>query len=186
MCFFFCVSEKEKRETHHARVVNGDAPEMYAIVRKMKRRRVWMCLMVLLVLPSALIRNSVLAVCPLVASCDEGTAPYRTMDGSCNSLYSPLYGTPYRPYRRLLPAWYADGVSEPARMASGRPLPNARQLSMALFGEAEGRDGRNTIINMQFGQLVAHDMSFTADGKLADGGGGDENGWATRRHWRNW
>nr|XP_040238911.2 peroxidase-like [Anopheles coluzzii] len=136
---------------------------MYAIVRKMKRRRVWMCLMVLLVLPSALIRNSVLAVCPLVASCDEGTAPYRTMDGSCNSLYSPLYGTPYRPYRRLLPAWYADGVSEPARMASGRPLPNARQLSMALFGEAEGRDGRNTIINMQFGQLVAHDMSFTAD-----------------------
>uniref|UniRef100_A0A182QFG5 Heme peroxidase 1 n=1 Tax=Anopheles farauti TaxID=69004 RepID=A0A182QFG5_9DIPT len=89
--------------------------------------------------------------------------PYRTADGSCNSLYNPLYGTPYRPYRRLLPAKYADGVFEPARMSSGRPMPNARQLSMALFGETELPDGRSTIINMQFGQLVAHDMSFTAD-----------------------
>uniref|UniRef100_A0A182NV95 Peroxidase n=1 Tax=Anopheles dirus TaxID=7168 RepID=A0A182NV95_9DIPT len=103
------------------------------------------------------------AVCPTVGSCDEGTMPYRSADGSCNSLYNPLYGTPYRPYRRLLPAKYADGVFEPARMSSGRPMPNARQLSMALFGETETQDGRSTIINMQFGQLVAHDMSFTAD-----------------------
>uniref|UniRef100_A0A9I3FHB1 Heme peroxidase 1 n=1 Tax=Anopheles epiroticus TaxID=199890 RepID=A0A9I3FHB1_9DIPT len=133
---------------------------MYAIVRKMVCRRVWSVCFILL--PCSTIR-AVLGVCPLVASCDEGTGPYRTMDGSCNSLYNPLYGTAYRPYRRLLPAWYGDGVSEPARMSTGRPLPNARQLSMALFGEAEGRDGRSTIINMQFGQLVAHDMSFTAD-----------------------
>uniref|UniRef100_A0A182K431 Heme peroxidase 1 n=1 Tax=Anopheles christyi TaxID=43041 RepID=A0A182K431_9DIPT len=124
------------------------------------RRGVLVCLMLLL--PSSAIRT-VLGVCRLVASCDEGTAPYRTMDGSCNSLYNPLYGTPFRPYRRLLPARYGDGVAEPARMSTGRPMPNARQLSMDLFGEGEERDGRSTIINMQFGQLVAHDMSFTAD-----------------------
>ncbi|XP_053669763.1 peroxidase-like [Anopheles nili] len=105
----------------------------------------------------------VAAICPIVASCDEGNTPYRSADGSCNSLYNPLYGTPYRPYKRLLPAKYADGVSEPSRMSSGRSMPNARQLSMALFGETEGEDNRSTIINMQFGQLVAHDMSFTAD-----------------------
>ncbi|XP_035895666.1 peroxidase-like [Anopheles stephensi] len=132
---------------------------MYAIVLHVKRARV--CL---LLLPCcSVVRTGVLAVCPLVASCDEGTTPYRAMDGSCNSLYNPLYGTPYRPYRRLLPARYGDGVFEPARMSSGRPMPNARQLSMALFGEVERPDARSTIINMQFGQLVAHDMSFTAD-----------------------
>uniref|UniRef100_A0A182JAF1 Heme peroxidase 1 n=1 Tax=Anopheles atroparvus TaxID=41427 RepID=A0A182JAF1_ANOAO len=103
------------------------------------------------------------AVCPTVSSCDEGSMPYRSMDGSCNSLYNPLHGTPYRPYRRLLPAKYSDGVSTLARAASGKPMPNARQLSLALFGETEMQDRRNTIINMQFGQLVAHDMSFTAD-----------------------
>ncbi|XP_053668838.1 peroxidase-like [Anopheles marshallii] len=133
---------------------------MYAIVRhRVEWKRFLVCLMLL---PCAAIRT-VLGVCPVVASCDEGHTPYRTMDGSCNSLYNPLYGTPYRPYRRLLPAQYGDGVSEPARMASGRPMPNARQLSVALFGETEAQDRRSTIINMQFGQLVAHDMSFTAD-----------------------
>ncbi|XP_058065669.1 peroxidase-like [Anopheles bellator] len=107
--------------------------------------------------------GAMLDSCPVVGSCVDENSPYRSMDGSCNSWYNALYGTPYRPYRRLLPAKYADGVSEPARMRSGKPMPNARQLSMALFGETEQGDERSTIVNMQFGQLVAHDMSFTAD-----------------------
>ncbi|XP_058126675.1 peroxidase-like [Anopheles ziemanni] len=122
-----------------------------------------LCLCLILIISFHGIAQQVSAICPTVASCDEGTMPYRSMDGSCNSLYNPLYGTPYRPYRRLLPAKYADGVSEPARATSGKPMPNARHLSMALFGETEGQDRRSTIINMQFGQLVAHDLSFTAD-----------------------
>ncbi|XP_049540016.1 peroxidase-like [Anopheles darlingi] len=117
--------------------------------------------------------------CPFVMSCDDDSdsagSRYRSADGSCNSRYNPLYGTAYRPYRRLLPAKYADGVSEPARMVgSGAAMPNARQLSMALFGETERRDGRSTIVNMQFGQLVAHDLSFTADvfgGRCCPAGG---------------
>ncbi|XP_035789971.1 peroxidase-like isoform X1 [Anopheles albimanus] len=120
--------------------------------------------------------HSTIESCPFVMSCEEdsGGSPYRSADGSCNSRYNPLYGTAYRPYRRLLPAKYADGVAEPARMVgSGAAMPNARQLSMALFGETEQRDVRSTIVNMQFGQLVAHDLSFTADvfgGRCCPGG----------------
>lgn len=34
---------------------------------------------------------------------------YRSLDGSCNNLQNPIWGTPNTRYNRLLPANYADG-----------------------------------------------------------------------------
>ncbi|XP_053677833.1 peroxidase-like [Anopheles nili] len=91
---------------------------------------------------------------------------YYQLDGSCNNPLHPRWGSANRPYKRLVAANYADDVSEPAHAQSGSSLPNARKLSMNLFGETEIEHPRNTLVSMQFGQFVAHDLSFTsgADG----------------------
>ncbi|XP_041787603.1 peroxidase-like [Anopheles merus] len=104
-------------------------------------------------------------VCPETPVCDDSVWTYQ-LDGSCNNLNNPDWGTPNRPYARFVPAQYTDGIWEPALASSGNPLPNARQLSLHLFGETEMQHPRNTLVSMQFGQFVAHDLSFTAD---ADG-----------------
>ena len=36
-------------------------------------------------------------------------ARYPTADGTCNNLASPLWGSSFRPHRRLLPPDYGDG-----------------------------------------------------------------------------
>uniref|UniRef100_A0A4Y0BR64 Peroxidase n=1 Tax=Anopheles funestus TaxID=62324 RepID=A0A4Y0BR64_ANOFN len=100
-------------------------------------------------------------VCPDAPVCDDGQT-YK-LDGSCNNLLNPVLGTANRPHARFVPANYADGIWEPAHTRSGRSLPNARKLSLNLFGETELQHPRNTLVSMQFGQFVAHDMSFTAD-----------------------
>lgn len=103
-------------------------------------------------------------VCPEAPVCDDSVQTYQ-LDGSCNNLNNPDWGTPNRPYARFVPAQYTDGIWEPALASSGNPLPNVRQLSLHLFGETEMQHPRNTLVSMQFGQFVAHDLSFTADGK---------------------
>uniref|UniRef100_A0A158PBP2 SCP domain-containing protein n=1 Tax=Angiostrongylus cantonensis TaxID=6313 RepID=A0A158PBP2_ANGCA len=50
------------------------------------------------------------------ASCEKNicyNVYFRTMDGSCNNLRNPLRGAAYRPYTRLLPTVYDNGLSEP-------------------------------------------------------------------------
>ncbi|XP_053668191.1 peroxidase-like [Anopheles marshallii] len=102
------------------------------------------------------------STCPETPVCNKEQS-YK-LDGSCNNLLNPSLGTANRPYARFVPASYSDGIWEPYRTKSGDSLPNARKLSLNLFGETEMKHPRNTLINMQFGQFVAHDMSFTAGG----------------------
>lgn len=48
--------------------------------------------------------------CAPKISCDPN-AVYRTINGSCNNLANPLWGSSNTPYVRLLPAVFADGKS---------------------------------------------------------------------------
>ncbi|XP_050079851.1 peroxidase-like [Anopheles maculipalpis] len=100
-------------------------------------------------------------LCPETPACDEQQSQH--LDGSCNNLHNPGWGTANRPYARFVPANYADGIWEPAHTRTGKPLPNARKLSLNLFGETEMEHPSNTLVSMQFGQFIAHDLSFTAD-----------------------
>lgn len=70
-------------------------------------------------------------------------------------------------YSRLLTAKYADGVSVPTRSVTGDELPNARLISLQAFGDRKQEDPRFTIYNMQWGQIMTHDMSLQFGGSQA-------------------
>lgn len=89
---------------------------------------------------------------------------YRSLDGSCNNLYNPSWGVANNRYGRLLTPRYGDGVSSPTVSVTGQELPNPRLISLTVFGERDVPDRELTIANMQWGQIVTHDMSLTAGG----------------------
>ena len=65
-------------------------------------------------------------------------------------------------YGRLLSAKYGDGVSSPTTSDTGKPLPNARLVSLVVFDEQDIPDPDFTLVNMQWGQIITHDMSMLA------------------------
>jgi Animal haem peroxidase len=97
-------------------------------------------------------------VCP-AAPQHCAKSKYRTLDGSCNNLENPAWGAAVNRYGRLLAPIYADGASAIPLAKSGRPLPNARLISLIVFGDDDEPDPVLTLANMQWGQIVTHDMS---------------------------
>lgn len=65
-------------------------------------------------------------------------------------------------YSRLLSPRYGDGYSAPTISITGRDLPNSRLVSLIAFGEGDVADPQFTLVNMQFGQIMTHDMSMLA------------------------
>ncbi|XP_068153734.1 peroxidase [Drosophila tropicalis] len=76
---------------------------------------------------------------------------YRSIDGSCNNLLYPEFGIAINRYRRLLPPRYVDQQVQ--------AVPNARLISLSLYGETTKTDSYRTLAAMQWGQFVAHDIS---------------------------
>lgn len=89
---------------------------------------------------------------------------YRTLDGTCNNLQNPMWGSANNRYGRLLTPRYGDGISSPTNSISGQDLPNSRLVSLVVFGENDVPDPQFTIANMQWGQIMTHDMSMQAGG----------------------
>jgi len=95
-------------------------------------------------------------------SCPRGSR-FRTLDGTCNNLRQSNYGRAGTPFQRILLPEYAKGsVDLPRRRnGDGRELPSARALSNRL---ADGRnlgDSENTLLVMQMGQFIDHDITHT-------------------------
>jgi peroxidase len=98
------------------------------------------------------------------------------LDGTCNNLANPSWGAANNPYARLLPAKYSDGVAAPTVSVTGKPLPSPRAISVVVFRDDDAPDPQFTLANMQWGQIITHDMSrtvgpvgircCTADGKF--------------------
>ncbi|CAH0394955.1 unnamed protein product [Bemisia tabaci] len=86
---------------------------------------------------------------------------YRTIDGSCNNLKNPLWGTPNTQYARLLPSKYADGIHSPPVSVTGTELPSPRLVSIVLFQDLPINDPVWTLITMTWGQIITHDMSMS-------------------------
>lgn len=57
---------------------------------------------------------------------------------------------------------YGDGYASPTVSVTGQDLPNSRLVSLIAFGEADISDPQFTLVNMQWGQIVTHDMSMLA------------------------
>ena len=116
--------------------------------------------------------------CPGDPICPHSAArePYRSFDGSCNNLKHTGWGKSNSPYTRILPPDYEDGVSELRRTGvTGATLPNPRTVSLATVHWSERPDSKATVMLMQWGQFIDHDISlaattpmFTAQGATID------------------
>ena len=91
--------------------------------------------------------------------CDH-TAKYRTYNGRCNNLENPEFGVSNSLLRRLLPAEYNDGISEPRiKGRLGHLLPSPRQVSQTIHSEEFHTEAHYTLMVMQWGQFIDHDLS---------------------------
>lgn len=84
---------------------------------------------------------------------------YRTLDGTCNNPDQPRWGAASTPYLRLLPAWYADGVSTPRASLAGRPLPSAARVSQEIHAGHVKTHAHVSLLASVWGQYLAHDLS---------------------------
>ncbi|XP_057570504.1 lactoperoxidase isoform X2 [Hippopotamus amphibius kiboko] len=109
-----------------------------------------------------------------LAKCDLNS-PYRTITGDCNNRRNPALGASNRALARWLPAEYEDGLSLPfgwtrGKKRNGFPLPLAREVSnkiVAYLNEEGVLDQNRSLLSMQWGQIVDHDLDFAPDTELA-------------------
>ncbi|XP_046815214.1 peroxidasin homolog [Vespa crabro] len=89
---------------------------------------------------------------------------YRSIDGSCNNLKHPTWGSSYTGFRRILQPIYENGFSMPIgwqkdRRYHGYPKPAARLVSTTLISTHDiTSDDRITHMVMQWGQFLDHDL----------------------------
>ncbi|KRZ19825.1 Peroxidase mlt-7, partial [Trichinella pseudospiralis] len=89
-------------------------------------------------------------------------AMYRTLDGTCNNLRSPLVGAAGTAFNRILPAVYEDGIGTPISIRPGS-RPSAREATRFLLSSPQlVTSGKWNMLLMQFGQFIVHDISKTS------------------------
>ncbi|XP_051665838.1 eosinophil peroxidase-like [Manacus candei] len=96
---------------------------------------------------------------------------YRTITGECNNRRHPSLGASNRALARWLPAQYEDGVSIPPGWTEGRrfygfPLPLVRRVSNEIVRFPPERlrlDQRRSLMFMQWGQFIDHDLDFSPE-----------------------
>lgn len=112
-------------------------------------------------LPKFSILNTVLGdTCPKQSFCHPHK--YRSTDGSCNNLQHQQWGSPGTALQRILPPKYGDGINSPRTHAdSGRPLPSTRMVSVHFAQDKDVPSDNYTLILMQWGQFVDHDVTHT-------------------------
>ena len=86
---------------------------------------------------------------------------YRSADGSCNNMKQLEWGSAFLPFLRFLPPDYSDGVQSFRVSRSGKPLPNPRSISTRVHQESRDETVQFTMMVMQWGQFIDHDMTST-------------------------
>ncbi|XP_036310250.1 lactoperoxidase [Pipistrellus kuhlii] len=105
-------------------------------------------------------------------TCDNSS--YRTLTGACNNQRDPALGAANRALARWLPAEYEDGLSlpfgwTPGKTRNGFRIPLAREVSNQIAGylnEDDVLDQNTSLLFMQWGQIVDHDLDFAPDTEL--------------------
>ncbi|XP_052775467.1 peroxidasin homolog isoform X2 [Mya arenaria] len=92
---------------------------------------------------------------------------YRTLDGTCNNLQHPSWGSANSALQRLLPPHYENGFNAPkgwtrGRLYNGVHLPSPRLVSSLMMStEVVSTDHSETHMLMQWGQFIDHDIDLT-------------------------
>ena len=106
----------------------------------------------------------------MVPDCEESMCfhkKFRSIDGTCNNLDNPLWGSATTPLKRLLNPIYENGFNEPVGWNDinygSKPLPSSREVSLVLLkGHSWEPDPDFTGMLMQWGQFLDHDITLTA------------------------
>lgn len=101
--------------------------------------------------------------CGPTPACPGRGERFRRIDGACNNLKFPSWGMPLTPYARLLPPSYGDGIWSPRVSRNGKHLPSARWISSVIFEEEDFPSLNYTLMVMQFGQFLSHDITQSID-----------------------
>ncbi|CAG2109200.1 unnamed protein product, partial [Medioppia subpectinata] len=108
--------------------------------------------------------------CPETPICDR-QSKYRTADGNCNNLDYPLWGKSLTQFNRLVPPSYADGLNDLRVSVDGGELPSAREVSCKLALDFDIPDRKFSLLVMQWGQIIDHDLTLTASTRATTGEG---------------
>ncbi|XP_020817416.1 uncharacterized protein LOC110191036 [Drosophila serrata] len=100
--------------------------------------------------------------------CMPASERYRTHDGTCNNKRRPRWGAAQMPFNRFLPPEYGDGVDTVRSSADGSTLSSSRFVSLLVHGAREG-EAPLTLMIAQWGQLLDHDMTSTAQPRSING-----------------
>ncbi|XP_014367783.2 peroxidase isoform X1 [Papilio machaon] len=107
--------------------------------------------------------NIIVQTCGKKISCGESR--YRSLDGTCNNLQNSTWGATREPFAMLL----GDGRPNSINIsAQGNLLPNPRETSLKIFPSKNYLDPKWTLNTMQWGQILAHDISLTASTSIID------------------
>jgi len=93
---------------------------------------------------------------------------YRTINGACNNVLNKSWGTPGAELVRLVSANYHDGIGEPRGGIKASKLPNPRRISQRNHPDNDNPDTRYTMMVMQFGQFLDHDITVTPKDETVD------------------
>ncbi|XP_012861215.1 eosinophil peroxidase [Echinops telfairi] len=121
--------------------------------------------------------------CHFPVNAEQCSDQYRTITGRCNNKKRPWLGSSNRALARWLPAQYEDGRSRPfgwtpCKRLNGFPLPLVREVSNLIVrfpSERLASDSHRTLMFMQWGQFIDHDLDFTPESpaRVAFSGGVD-------------
>jgi peroxidase len=94
----------------------------------------------------------------------NATSPYRTISGCCNNIANKDLGQTNRAFTRLMTNEYADSISLPRGGMNPSNLPSPRVVSSAVHRVKETKPKPPvSVMLMQFGQFLDHDMTLTPE-----------------------
>lgn len=97
--------------------------------------------------------------------CRNVDLKFRSIDGSCNNRQNAIWGQANVALQRLLHPKYEDGISRPRGQIGEDPtsssLPSPRDVSEVLVPDHDNPSPDFTLILMQWGQFVDHDVTHT-------------------------
>ncbi|XP_069141012.1 chorion peroxidase-like [Argopecten irradians] len=109
-------------------------------------------------------RRQVEPTCPFKPPICDLRYPFRTASGYCNHLQDTTQGAALTRQRRMMLNSYEDGIDYPrVHSKAGKLLPSARLVSniMHKAGECSLSSKHFTVMIMQFGQFIEHDVIST-------------------------
>ncbi|XP_075150515.1 uncharacterized protein LOC142224610 isoform X2 [Haematobia irritans] len=115
-------------------------------------------------------RTSLESLCPPREPpiCMPASERYRTHDGTCNNKRRQRWGASQMPFSRFLPPEYGDGVDTVRKSVDGGTLSSSRFVSLLVHGARDG-EAALTLMLAQWGQLLDHDLTSTAQPRSING-----------------